>query len=120
MEQQIRVSMLTKRELLALLCLVFGVALFNIIRSSSFSSDEIAISSVILQQREKIVTRVLVQRDDTLWGYASQYYSKEYENVEELVSEIKRTNGLSDDLIKEGSYLLIPHYVTSKEDCYYQ
>lgn len=112
MRHQIREYMFSKRNLLVLLCLVFGIMLFGVIRISAIHPSRIAASSVSMQQREKIITRVLVRQNDTLWDYACQYYSEEYDNMEELISEIKRTNGLTGNLIKEGSYLLIPHYIT--------
>lgn len=119
MRNQAREYMLSKSNLLVLLCLIFGVTLFGVIGISAMRPDRVAASSVSVQPREKIITRVLIKKDDTLWNYACQYYSKEYESVEELISEIKRTNGLSSDLIKEGAYLLIPHYVTVEtEKCF--
>lgn len=120
MKHQIREYMFSKRELLVLLCLFFGILLYVVIKSSSIHPSRIAASSVRMQPREKIITRILVKQKDTLWDYACQYYSEEYDNVEELISEIKRTNGLSGNLIKEGSYLLIPHYVTIESEDNFQ
>lgn len=120
MRYQIKEYRLSKKDLLVFMCLFFGIMLFGVIKISPIASDRITASSVDMQQREKIITRILVQQDDTLWDYACQYYSIEYEDVEALISEIKRTNGLSDDLIKEGSYLLIPHYVTMETEKSYQ
>lgn len=118
MKNQARKCMLTKSGLFVLLFLIFGVTLFGVIGISAMHPDRIAASSVSVQPREKIITRVLINKDDTLWSYACQYYSKEYESVEEFISEIKRTNGLSSDVIKEGYYLLIPHYVTVEPEKY--
>lgn len=114
MRKQVREYMLSKSNLLILilLCLIFGVTFFGAIGISTIQSDRIEVSSFRVQPRKKIITRVLIEKDDTLWNYACQYYSKEYKSVDELIAEIKRTNGLSCNLIKEGSYLLIPHYVT--------
>lgn len=114
MKYQIKRYMPTKKELLWLLCLFFGIMLFVIIRNIVTHTDSVTTYTTDMQQRQKIITRVLVQQDDTLWKYASKYYSEEYEDVEELIFEIKKTNGLSDNLIKAGSYLLIPHYITNK------
>lgn len=116
MRYQMREYTLSKRILLIILCLLFGIMLFSTIRISAMHPNRISASSVNIQHREKIITRVFVKQDDTLWDYACQYYSEEYRNVEELIFEIRKTNGLSDDLIKEGSYLLIPHYVTTESE----
>lgn len=116
MRYQMREYTLSKKYLLIILCLLFGIMLFSSIRISTMHPNRISASSVNIQHREKIITRVFVKQDDTLWDYACQYYSEEYRNVEELIFEIRKTNGLSDDLIKEGSYLLIPHYVTTESE----
>ena len=112
MRYQMREYTLSKRNLLIILCLLFGIILFSTIRILTIHPNKVSASSVNVQHREKIITRVFVKQDDTLWDYACKYYSKEYKNVEELIFEIRQTSGLSDDLIKAGSYLLIPHYVT--------
>lgn len=59
---------------------------------------------------EKLVVSVQVEKNSSLWDYAEQYYTEEYESMDAMIREIKQTNGLSSDTIHAGSYLLIPYY----------
>lgn len=64
-------------------------------------------------EKEKIVTSVLIEKDSSLWEIASQYYTDEYVDVHALIDEIKQSNGLCRDVIHEGAYIIVPHYVSS-------
>lgn len=61
---------------------------------------------------EKRIASVKIQENDSLWTIASAYYTKECGSLRSYIAEIKRTNGLSDDVIYAESYLIIPYYVS--------
>ena len=61
---------------------------------------------------EKRIASVKIQENDSLWSIASTYYTKECGSLHSYISEIKRTNGLSDDVIYAENYLIIPYYVS--------
>ena len=60
-------------------------------------------------QREKIIISVSIEEGDTLWSIASEYYTEEYKDIHELISEIKNCNGISDE-VKIGQKILVPYY----------
>lgn len=60
--------------------------------------------------RVKQVASIQVQRGDTLWSIASSYVSDEYNDLNDYISEIMVSNGLSSDTIHAGSYIIVPYY----------
>ena len=60
-------------------------------------------------QREKIIISVPIKEGDTLWSIASEYYTDDYTDINELINEIKNCNGISDK-IKIGETILVPCY----------
>lgn len=58
------------------------------------------------------ITSVQIENGDSLWSIASQYYTEEFSSVENYITEIKRMNGLSSDLLYAGNYLLVPQFIT--------
>lgn len=58
----------------------------------------------------KYYTSVTVNRNDTLWKYATEYsLNNEYNDY---IKEVKRINNMSDDKIVSGMRLIIPYYST--------
>lgn len=57
------------------------------------------------------ITSVQIEEGDSLWSLASEYYTAEFSSVTEYITEIKRMNGLSSDVLYAGSYILIPQYI---------
>ena len=57
----------------------------------------------------KYYKSVLIESGDTLWSIAAKYKAAGM-NTSSLVEEIKRMNGLSNDQIIAGNYLIIPYY----------
>lgn len=55
-------------------------------------------------------TSVEIESGDSLWSIASEYMTDDYESVEAYVEEIKALNGLGDDRIHAGKFLLVPYY----------
>ena len=61
---------------------------------------------------EKRIASVKIQENDSLWTIASTYYTKECGSLRSYIAEIKRTNGLSDDVIYAENYLIVPYYIS--------
>ena len=60
--------------------------------------------------REKLYTSVRVEEGDTLWSLANEYSSVEYKDNNSYIKEVKKLNHISDEVIHEGSYLVLPYY----------
>lgn len=58
----------------------------------------------------KLVESVRINKGDSLWSIASEYYTEECGGMKQYINEIKRTNHLSSDTIHEGNFLLVPYY----------
>ena len=63
-------------------------------------------------EREKIISSICIEKNSTLWDIATEYYTEEYKNMDELIEEIKISNGMTTDTIHAGHYLIVPHYVS--------
>jgi cell division protein YceG involved in septum cleavage len=64
--------------------------------------------------REKTVVSVKIEEGDTLWSIASQYITEEYQDMNTYIKEIKKTNGLFEDTIHEGKYIIVPYFKTKE------
>lgn len=58
----------------------------------------------------KYYKSIVVNYGDTLWTIASEYKGAEYKSADEYIMEVKRMNGLKDDSITAGNYLIIPYF----------
>ncbi len=58
------------------------------------------------------ITSVQIEEGDSLWSLASEYYTDEFSSIRAYITEIKRMNGLTSDVLYTGNYILIPHFVT--------
>lgn len=65
--------------------------------------------------REYRIASVQIQSGDTLWAIAEQYYTKEFSTIRSYVKEIKRMNGMQDDVLYAGGYILVPYYTTAEQ-----
>lgn len=61
-------------------------------------------------ERNLYYTNIEIQPGDTLISIAEEYITPEYASVEEYVKEIMEFNGLSDDKIYSGNYLVVMYY----------
>ena len=61
------------------------------------------------------IASVQIQSGDTLWAIAEKYYTKEFSNVRSYVKEIKRMNGMQDDILYAGGYILVPYYTAAEQ-----
>lgn len=87
--------------------LVFTTLLMNMNLVKNVQNSEESTKA----NREKIVTTIYVEKDSTLWDIAKRYYTEEYRDLNDMIEEIKQSNGMEKDIIHEGAYLIIPHYV---------
>ncbi len=60
--------------------------------------------------REKLVASVKIEKGDSLWSIADQYFSEEYDDMNTYIDEIMYSNSLTSDVIHEGSYIIVPYY----------
>lgn len=60
--------------------------------------------------KDKLYTTVQVEEGDSLWTIANQYCSLEYSDYNEYIKEVKDINGMNNDNIKKGSYIVVPYY----------
>lgn len=65
--------------------------------------------------REKRVLSVMVEKDDTIWSIANEYYTEECGSIKDYISDIKTYNSLEDDIIIAGHPLIIPVWVSDEE-----
>ena len=96
------------------LCIIFLIMLIvlGIFFSSNTAKMNKKVKEVSSMNREKMVTAVCVKKDSTLWDIATEYYTSEYEDVNELIEEIKESNGMQKDTIHEGAYIIVPYYAS--------
>lgn len=88
------------------------IILFLLVFTNIFISTQV--SAKKLSHREKVVTSVKIQKGDSLWSIANEYISDEYDDMNSYIDEIKRTNGLTDDTIHEGRFIIVPYYKTTE------
>lgn len=63
------------------------------------------------RKEELGVLCVTVQKGDSLWGIAKQYYSPNYKSIKAYIEEIKECNSLSNDTIRVGMNIIVPYYI---------
>ena len=53
----------------------------------------------------------IVKSGDTLWNFAGEYgESRYYDSKQDYIREVMLMNGLEDDQITEGQYIILPYY----------
>ena len=82
-----------------LLVLTIGIIFYASSGRANGSSDRI-----------KRLTSVYVEKGDSLWSIAEEYYTPECGSMKDYVREIKNTNGLESSTIRYGYTLLVPYY----------
>ena len=59
----------------------------------------------------KYYKSVMVRSGDTMWDYADLYADREfYDSYDSYIKEVMNMNGLSNDHIQSGQYILLPYY----------
>lgn len=99
-----------KKRLVIALAAITIVLFFIIIMQTSISSTASDSSHIV---NYKYYKSVEIKKGDTLWSIANEYIDyNEYENIDEYIKEIMKTNSLKSSSIKAGRYLIIPYYST--------
>lgn len=70
----------------------------------------LAFRSQAKDDRELSYQSIQIQKGDTLNAIAANHISAGFHSSEDFLYEINRINRLSDDIIHEGAYLIIPYY----------
>jgi LysM repeat protein len=86
--------------------------LISIILSLSFITTRVTAERSVT--REKTVTSVKIEKGDSLWSIANLYISDEYKDMNTYIKEIMDSNGLTSDVIHEGSYIIVPYYTVKR------
>ena len=94
--------------------ILFGIIIFVMLLISLFTIST-QVNAEKSPTREKLVTSIRIEKGDSLWSIAERYMTEEYTNIKTYIEEIKRSNGLTSDVIYEGAYLIIPYYSTTME-----
>lgn len=88
-----------------------GIFIFTTILLSFFT-----ISTQVIAEKsppkEKLVASVRIEQGESLWRIAERYMTEEYSDIHTYINEIKRSNGLTSDVIHEGAYIIVPYYST--------
>lgn len=58
----------------------------------------------------KYFTTIKIEDGDSLWSIANTYCSSGYNDYNEYIDEVKSINNMSDDVVKKGSYIVVPYY----------
>lgn len=93
--------------------LLFVIAIFLVLLLSF--TVNVFLSKAQSEDQEiefKYYKSVLVKNGDTLWSLASENKNFSYTSNEEYYEEIMQINGLKDDKITAGSYLIVPYFST--------
>lgn len=111
-ERRIRNNRIRRRRelrrhfLIFILTLILSVGIsvtFFSFRTKAQSNDE--------EIQYKYYKSIVVESGDTLWNLAEEYGVLEhYGSHQEYIDEVMRMNGLSDDQITAGQYIIIPYY----------
>lgn len=111
-ERRIRNNRIRRRRelrrhfLIFILTLILSVGIsvtFFSLRTKAQSSDE--------EIQYKYYKSIVIETGDTLWNLAEEYGILEYYGShQEYIDEVMQMNGLSDDKITAGQYIIIPYY----------
>lgn len=91
-----------KGLLVVLFVIAFVFVVKNTMQSFSVANAE--------TRRELKCVSVCVESDDTLWSLAEEYYSDEYNSIDNLIREIKSINNMGSNQVNVGNYIIIPYY----------
>lgn len=93
----------------------FIMVIFSIFLIGGLSIGCFAIGSKAQDKEETILykyyTNIEVQYGETLWNIADTYFCEEkYKSYNHYIAEVMELNGLYDENIPAGYYLMVPYY----------
>ena len=97
------VSVRDCRVLLAVMSLAIITVLIGVVAVNQASASEHG-------ERQKVITSIEIKSGDTLWDIASEYYSDEFDNMNDYIKEIREVNNMPTDKIIPGNYIIVPYY----------
>ena len=91
------------------------ITVFTIILSLTLSVGCFAVGSKAQNKDEvvlyKYYTNIEIQYGETLWDIAYNYFCEDkYTSYEHYISEVMQINGLYNEKVSPGSYLMVPYY----------
>lgn len=91
------------------------MAIFTVVLILTLSIGGFAIGSKAQDKEEAILykyyTSIEVQYGESLWDIAGTYFCEDkYDDYEHYVSEVMQINGLYNEEVSAGSYLIVPYY----------
>ncbi len=92
--------------------LLFIVVLFSIFFITKTVTAQRAVD------RTKLVTCIEVKKGDSLWSIASEYFTDEYDDMNEYIAEIMSSNGMISDEIHAGNFIIVPYYTEATENTF--
>ncbi len=98
-----RISYFTNKKFIVLAVVSIVAVLICVLAVNKVSASQHS-------KREKMVTSVVVKEGDSLWEIANEYYSDEYESIDDYIEDIMKTNNISSTNIIVGNSLIIPYY----------
>ncbi len=100
-EQELRRRM-AAGVLLLILTTASSLLFFSFRTKAQTSDDELLY---------KYYKSTIVKSGDTLWNFAGEYgESRYYDSKQDYIREVMLMNGLEDDQITEGQYIILPYY----------
>lgn len=111
-ERRIRINRIRRRRelrrrfftfiLALILSAGISITFFSFRTKAQNNTDEI---------QYKYYKSIIIEAGDTLWNLAEEYgISEYYGSHQEYINEVMQMNGLSDDQITAGQYIIIPYY----------
>ncbi len=111
-ERRIRNNKLRRRRQLRHHIMIFVTTVLLI---SCFSVCFFSLKTKAQSEKEEVAYKyyksIVVKSGDTIWDYAKEYAHEDYyDSYDSYIKEVIRINGISDDSIQSGQYLIIPYY----------
>lgn len=81
--------------------ITISTAFFGFSAKASDPSEEISY---------KYYTSIVIKEGDSLWSLAEENWDNHFKSKKAYIEEIKEINGLTDETLISGQYLIIPYY----------
>lgn len=97
---------------LSFLAGVFLIALVLIVLGNTIANAK----TQETPHRTKYYKSIAIEEGDSLWSIAEEYITEEYDSTKEYVNELMSMNGLQNETIHTGSYLVVAYYAEPSDD----
>lgn len=89
---------------------ILGIAVLFLLMLFSVGFITKTVTAERAGERVKLVASVEIKHGDTLWSIASEFYSDEYDDMNDYIKEIMYSNGMASDEIRTGNYIIVPYF----------